>query len=216
MGFWRWSRCRSRSSTSDIADDGVCRSRMAIIPLGFNERVIYQQGRTLQVLSLAGIAGEGPSVNSSEQITRLRISDRGFWYDKRNRTVGVETASRQVSYLRFRWNADNETDNLGGNSPILKGGSAIRVCPHTNIKLLGRRIVRLRRVRVPDDPPSAARRHAAKISYFHFEYKVACRRRLTGCNVVNSKGGWSGSLCRLFWMAKRSSLEDQPLQVSPT
>jgi hypothetical protein len=41
---------------------------MTIVPLGFDEGVVYQQSRALQVLSLARVAGERSPVNSSEQI----------------------------------------------------------------------------------------------------------------------------------------------------
>src|SRR5436190_15401629 len=124
---------------------------MTIVPLRFNERVIYQKSRPLQVLSLAGIAGECPSIHSSEQITRLRISHGGFWYDKRDRAVSVKAASRQGPDLRFRRDANNQTHDGRSDSPIFKGDSSIRIRPHPSVKLLARG-----RVRVPDDPPSAA------------------------------------------------------------
>src|SRR5713101_3933563 len=101
---------------------------MTIVPLRFNKRMIYKEGRTLQVLSLAGIARECPSIHSSEQVARLRIADFGFWYDKRDRPVSVKAASRQSSDLRFRRDANNQTDNLGGNRSIIKRDSSIRIC----------------------------------------------------------------------------------------
>src|SRR5256885_7891323 len=109
---------------------------MTIVPLSFNERVIYQKSRPLQVLSLAGVAGERPSIHSSEQVTRLRISDGGFRYDKRDRAVSVKTASRQGPDLRFRRDPNNQTHDGGGDSPILKGHGSIRICPHPSVKLL--------------------------------------------------------------------------------
>src|SRR5207248_6030409 len=95
--------------TSDIADQHVCGSRMTIVPLRFDERVIYQKSRALQILSLAGIAGERPSIHSSEQVTRLRIAHGGFRYDKGDRAVSVKAASRQGPDLRFRRDANNQT-----------------------------------------------------------------------------------------------------------
>src|SRR5204862_1704056 len=114
---------------------------MTIIPLPFNKRMIYKESRALQVLSLGGIAGECPSVDSSEQITRLRIADFGFWYDERDRAVSVKAASRQRSDLRFRRDTNNQTDDGRGNSPILKSDSAIGICSHPSIELLSCRIV---------------------------------------------------------------------------
>src|SRR5258707_3546342 len=132
---------------------------MTIVPLPFNKRMIYKEGRTLQILSLAGIASECPSIHSSEKITRLRISHGGFRYNQRDRAVSVKAASRQSPDLRFRRDANNQTYDGGSDGPILKGNSSILTRPHTNIELLSCRIARLRRVRVPDDPPSAAGGH---------------------------------------------------------
>ena len=143
---------------------------MTIVPLCFNERVVYQQGRSLQVLSLACIAGEGPSVNSSKQIARLRIADRGFRHDKRDRAVSVKAASRQGSDWRFRRDANNQTNDGGGNGSIFKSGNAILIRPHTGIELLGCRIVRMRRVRVPDHPPPTVRRYRTETRHLHLEH----------------------------------------------
>src|SRR5437588_1986688 len=159
---------------------------MTIVPLRFNKRMIYKESRPLQVLSLAGVGGERPSIHSSEQITRLRISDGGFRYDQRDRAVSVKAASRQGPDLRFRRDANNQTHDGGGDSPILKGDSSILICPHPSVKLLARG-----RVRVPDDPPSAALGHGTETGYFHLEHQVACPGRLTGCNVVDGKRGRS-------------------------
>ena len=159
---------------------------MTIVPLRFNKRMIYQEGRALQVLSLAGIAGECPSVNGSEQITRLWIADGGFRYDQRDRAVSVKAASRQGPDLRFRRDANNQTHDGGSDGPILKGDSSILIRPHTSVKLLARG-----RIGVPDDPPSAAGGHGSKTGYFHREHQVACPRRLTGCNVVDGQRGRS-------------------------
>ncbi|HEY2627309.1 MAG TPA: hypothetical protein VGI41_11230 [Candidatus Udaeobacter sp.] len=63
---------------------------MTIVPLTFNKRVIYKEGRAFQVLGLTGITGERPSIYSSEQITRLRISHGGFRYNERA-SVAVST-----------------------------------------------------------------------------------------------------------------------------
>ncbi len=126
---------------------------MAIVPLRFNERMVYQQGRTLQVLSLAGIAGERPSVNGSEQITRLWIADGGFGDDERDRSVSVKAAAGQGSDWSFCRDANHQTDDGGGDSPILKGDSSVLIRSHANVELLA-----WRRVRVPDHPPAAAGR----------------------------------------------------------
>src|SRR4029077_3329330 len=99
---------------------------MTIVPLPFNKRVIYKEGRAFQVLGLAGIASECPSIYSSEQITRLRKSHGGFRYDERDRAVSVKTAPRQRSDLRFRRDANNQTHDGGSNSPIFKGDRSIR------------------------------------------------------------------------------------------
>src|SRR5438094_5342288 len=99
-------RCRCGLRTSDIADHHICGRGMAIVPLRFNKRMIYQQGRTLQVLSLAGIASERPSIHSSKQIPRLRIADGGLRYDERDRAVSVKATSRQGPDLRFRRDAN--------------------------------------------------------------------------------------------------------------
>ena len=48
---------------------------MTIVALRLNERMVNQQGRALQIVSLIGIAGERPSVHSPQQIARLWISD---------------------------------------------------------------------------------------------------------------------------------------------
>ena len=148
---------------------------MTIVPLRFNKRVIYKEGRALQILSLAGVAGECPSIHSSEQITRLRISHGRFRYDQRDRAVSVKAASRQGPDLRFRRDPNNQTHDGGSDSPIFKGDRSIRICPHPSVKLLARG-----RVRVPDDPPSAVARHGSETGYFHLEHQVACPRRLTG------------------------------------
>src|SRR5438045_2232507 len=103
---------------------------MTIVPLRFNERVIYKEGRPLQVLSLARVPGERPSIHSSEQITRLRISDGGFRYDQRDRAVSVKTASRQGPDLCFRRDPNNQTHDGGSNRPILERDNSIRICPH--------------------------------------------------------------------------------------
>ena len=168
--------------TSDIADQHVCGSRMTIVPLRFDEGVIYQKSRALQILSLAGIAGERPSIHSSEQVTRLRIAHGGFRYDKGDRAVSVKAASRQGPDLRFRRDANNQTHDSGSNGPILESDSSIRIRSHPSVKLLARG-----RVRVPDDPPSAALGHGSETGYFHRKHQVACRRRLTGCNVVDGQ-----------------------------
>src|SRR5438270_5593696 len=159
---------------------------MTIVSLRFNERVIYKEGRPLQVLSLAGVAGERPSIHSSEQVTRLRISHGRLRHDKRNRAVRVKAASRQGADLRFRRDTNNQTNNGGGDSPILKGHRSILISPHANIELLSRR-----RIRVPDDPPSAADRYGSETGYFHLEHQVACPGRLTSCNVVDGQRGRS-------------------------
>src|SRR5438552_10210944 len=123
----RGTRCWCRFRTGNIADHGVCGGRMAIVPLRFNERMVYEQGRALQVLGLTGIAGEGPSVHGPKQITRLRISDHGFRHNQRDRSISVKAASRQSSDCSFRRDANNQTHDGGGNGPILKGDSAIRI-----------------------------------------------------------------------------------------
>src|SRR5713226_7497075 len=109
---------------------------MAIVPLRFNEGMIYQQGRTLQVLSLAGIAGERPSVHNSEQIARVWIADGGFGDDERDRSVSVKAASGQGSDWSFRRDANHQTDDGGGDSPILKGDSSILIRSHADEELL--------------------------------------------------------------------------------
>src|SRR5438105_3586133 len=182
---------------------------MAIVPLRFNERMVYQQGRALQVLSLAGIAGERPSVNSSEQITWRWIADCGFRYDERNRSIGVKGASRQSADLGFRRDANNQTDDGGSDSPILKGGRSILIRPHANVELLGCGIVRLRRVRVPDDPPSAIGGYGSETGYLHLEDEVACSRRLADCDVVDGKRGRSLPLQGLLRMSRRGPLDNQ-------
>src|SRR5436190_13606227 len=120
---------------------------MTIVPLRFDEGVIYQKSRALQILSLAGIAGERPSIHSSEQVTRLRIAHGGFPYNERDRAVSVKTTPRQGSDLRFRRDANNQTHDGRSDSPIFKGDSSIRIRPHPSVKLLARG-----RVRVPYDP----------------------------------------------------------------
>src|SRR5204862_7943860 len=104
--------------TSDIADQHVCGSRMTIVPLRFDERVIYQKRRALQILSLAGIAGERPSIHSSEQVTRRRIAHGGFRYVKGDRAVCVEAGSRHGPYLRFPRGAKNQTHDSCRHCPL--------------------------------------------------------------------------------------------------
>src|SRR6266699_1743365 len=94
LRLWCRGWGRSNSSTRDIANHGVCGGWMTIVPLRFNERMVYQQGRALLVLSFAGIASECPSVHSSEQIAGLWISDCEFRHDQRDRSVSVKAASR--------------------------------------------------------------------------------------------------------------------------
>jgi len=155
---------------SNIANHGVGGSRMAIVPLPFNKCVVYQQGGTLEVLSLSCVAGERPSINRSEQITRRRAADYGFRYNERNRSISVKAASRQGTDRSFRWDSNDQTDDDGGDRPILEGNRSILIRPHANVELLGCRIVRLRCVRVPDDPPSAAGRYSGETGYFHLEH----------------------------------------------
>src|SRR5438445_13609754 len=106
---------------------------MTIVPLRFDERVIYQKSRPLQVLSLAGITGECPSIHGSEQVPRLRISHGGFWYDKRDRAVSIKAASRQGPDLRFRRDANNQTHDGGSYGPILESDSSIRIRSHLSV-----------------------------------------------------------------------------------
>ena len=143
---------------------------MAIVPLRFNERVVHQQGRAFEVLSLSCVAGERPSVDRSQEIARLWIANEGFRHDKRDRAVSVKRASRQVADESFRRDTNNQTDYGGGDGPILERGRSILIRSHADIELLGRRIVRLRRVRVPNDPPSAVGRYGAEIGNFHLEH----------------------------------------------
>ena len=63
LRLWRRGRCRRY--TRDISDHGVRGSRMAIVPLRFDERMVYQQGGALQVLRLARVTGECSSIHSS-------------------------------------------------------------------------------------------------------------------------------------------------------
>src|SRR5437016_12781699 len=98
---------------------------MTIVSLRFNERVIYQKSRPLQILSLAGVAGECPSIHSSEQITRLRIAHGGFRYNERDRAISVKTTPRQGSDLRFRRDANNQTHD--GRSEIGRASCRERV-----------------------------------------------------------------------------------------
>src|SRR3981081_2106818 len=123
---------------------------MAIVPLRFNESMVYQQGRALQVLRHRCVAGECPSVNGSEQITRLWITHRGFRHDERDRSVSVKAASGQGAGWRFYRDANQQTDNAGGDGSILKGDSSVLIRPHANVELFARR-----RVRVQDKPPAA-------------------------------------------------------------
>src|SRR5437660_11361159 len=53
-------RRRRCLGTSNIAGHGVGGGRMAIVPLAFNERVVHQKRRALQVLGLNCVAGERP------------------------------------------------------------------------------------------------------------------------------------------------------------
>src|SRR3981081_906540 len=123
---------------------------MAIVPLRFNERMVYQQGRALQVLRLSCVGGECPSVNGAEPITPLWVTHRGLRHAARVRSVSVKAASGQGSDWSFYRDTNHQTDNAGGDGSILKGDSSVLICPHANVELLARR-----RVRVPDEPPAA-------------------------------------------------------------
>src|SRR5207248_9421963 len=57
--------------TSDIADQHVCGSRMTIVPLRFDERVIYQKSRALQILSLDR---KSTRLNSSHRTSSYAVS----------------------------------------------------------------------------------------------------------------------------------------------
>jgi hypothetical protein len=103
--------------------------------------VVYQQGRALEGVSLGSIAGKCPSVHGSEQITGLWTTDRGLWYEDSDRPVSVEVARTQgVSDLRFSWDANNQTDDGGGNRAIVEHWLPItRSSLHANVVLLARR-----------------------------------------------------------------------------
>src|SRR5438270_13186773 len=96
------SRCRGwRRSTNGIADDSICGGRIAVVRIAFYERVIDQKGRAFQRTGLRSIGGEGATVDSAEQITGLRITDRGFRHINRDCPVGIVVAGRIGSSLQI-------------------------------------------------------------------------------------------------------------------
>src|SRR5438034_8601282 len=199
----------SRRPTSYIAHDGVRRGRMTVVPLAFNECVVYQQRRALQELSLRRVACERPSVNSSEQITGLRAANYGFRDYKCNRSISVKAASGQGPDGSFCRNTNNQTDNLSSDSPIFKGSCSVLVRPHADVELLGCRIVRLSSIRVPNYSPPAARRHTCQTGHLHLEHEVTCPLRLSDGDPVDSKRSRCQSLQWLFRVARRCLLDNQ-------
>src|SRR5206468_7918798 len=157
------------------------------------------------------VAGKRSSVNSTKQITRSWAANCGFWYDERDRSICVKGASRQRSDGSFRRNTNNQTNNSGMDSPILKSSVSVAVRSHADVELLGCRIVRLRSVRVPNHSPPAVGRHVCQAGDLHLEHEVVCPGRLTDGNRVDSKRGRRQSLERLFRMARRCLLNNQSI-----
>ena len=106
--------------------DGVGCGRRAVVPLCFNERVIYQQGRALERDSLRGVIGECPSVHGSEQIPGLWVSYCRLRNINCNRAVRIEvTRGQGRPNRRFDGNtdqADDGRDGTGHHLSVIKGG----------------------------------------------------------------------------------------------
>src|SRR5436309_3156156 len=114
---------------------------MSVVALPFNKGVIHQESRALQVLGLWRVARERSSVNSTKQITRSWAANCGFRHNERDRSICVKGASRQRPDGSFRRNTNNQTNNSGMDSPILKSSVSVAVRPHADVELLGCRIV---------------------------------------------------------------------------
>src|ERR1700736_3780675 len=138
---WRGRRTRG------IADHGVCRSREGIIGLSFDEGMVYYSGRALQGLrrSVPGI--ECPSIDRAEEVPGLWISDGGLWYVDGDQPGWAEAACGRSDH-RLRRNADDKTDDGGGNRAVLERGNAVGIGRHAYVILLARRSER-----VPHHPP---------------------------------------------------------------
>src|SRR5882724_7859872 len=90
-----------------IAYDGVRGGRMTVVPLRFNEGVVDEESRALQVLGLWRVASERPAINGSEQITWNWAANCRFRYDEGDRSIRVKTASGQGPDWSLRRNANN-------------------------------------------------------------------------------------------------------------
>ena len=174
-----------------VAYNSVRGCRMSVVALSFNKRVIYQESRTFQILSLRCVAGKCSSVNRPEQIASSWAAHGGFRNDQCDRSVGVETASRQRPDGRFCWNAYDQPDHLSRDRAIIKRHGAVLVRPHSNVELLGCRIVRLGSIRIPNHSPPAAGRHARQVRDLQLEHEVICPWRLCDGDPVDRKRGWS-------------------------
>src|ERR1700682_2908235 len=110
-GRRRWCWC----SASHITDYRVCRRRIAIVGLRFDERMVYEGVRSLQraFRRTRHIARNRPSAYSAEQVTRLWVTESGLRWQNRDGTVGVEIAAYQgISNLRFRDDEDGRNTGI--------------------------------------------------------------------------------------------------------
>ena len=144
-----------------------------------------QQGRALQILRLRSIARECSAINCPEKIPGLWIAHRRFRHNQCDRAIRVKAASRQVTNFGFCRDANHQTDNDSGNSSILESDVSVLVRPHANVKLLGGRIVCLRRIRVPDNPPPAAGWDRVKFCHFHLEQEIGRAGRFADGNGID-------------------------------
>ena len=129
--------------------------------------MVYQSGRALERVSLGSITGESPSVHSSEEVPGLWISDCGLRKEHSDCAVRLEVACRQGrSDLRLRGNADDQTDDGGGNRAVFEGWHpTTRSSLHANVELLA-----WRGERVPDHSPPAIGWYGIEVGYFHLEH----------------------------------------------
>src|SRR5438094_6398254 len=171
-----WSWCWRRRGARHIAGHRVSRSRITVVALRFDERMIDKGIRCFQLAvrsagrkitgAVRGVTSDGSSANGAEQVTWLWITESRFGREDRDRSIGLVIAFGKRSRNPCLLDNEDGRHTRIGKRAVLECRRSIWTRSHTYVVLLARR-----RGRVPSNSPSAIGRNRRKAVHLHFEHE---------------------------------------------